>query len=116
MIKKYIFEKIIFETIIIPKGTILFRGLSYNKHSKVSYLFNDFIIKFSINSVFDRPELNKYKYIRNTIKNKTRRNLKEKHNFMMYGLDYNNSNISSVSNITNTLTNLPVNRTSTHFS
>ena len=43
MIKKYTSEKISFETIIIPKGTLLFRGLSYGKHSKVSYLFNDFI-------------------------------------------------------------------------
>jgi hypothetical protein len=59
---------------------------------------DDFTIKFSVDSVFDRPELNKYRYIRNTIKNKTRRNIKEKHDFMMYGLD-NISNISSINNI-----------------
>lgn len=73
---------------------------------KKSYLFSkgnieDFTIKFSIDSVFDRPELNKYKNIQNTIKNKTRRNIKEKHNFMMYGLDntINISNMSSISSI-----------------
>lgn len=43
MIKNYIIEGQKFKTIIIPKGTILFRGLNFENDSRYMSLFNDFV-------------------------------------------------------------------------
>lgn len=44
MIKKYKFKGVIpFQTITIPKGTVLFRGLNFDKGSDFTSIFHDFI-------------------------------------------------------------------------
>ena len=40
MIKEYSFKETPFQTIIIPKGTVLFRGLNYDEESHYMSIFN----------------------------------------------------------------------------
>ena len=43
MIKNYSFKGTPFKTIIIPKGTVLFRGINYDKGSNYMSIFNDLV-------------------------------------------------------------------------
>ena len=43
MIKEYSFKGTPFQTIIIPKGTVLFRGLNYDSSSNYMTIFNDLV-------------------------------------------------------------------------
>ena len=43
MIKKYKFKGTSFQTLTIPKGTVLFRGLNYDKESNYMSIFNDLV-------------------------------------------------------------------------
>ncbi len=53
---------------------------------------DEFILEFYIDRVTDRPEFNKYKKIRNNKYTKTLKNIKNKTNFMYYGININDIN------------------------
>lgn len=68
---------------------------NYNLQQK--YLFNkgelsDFIIKYHIDEVLDRPDLDKFTVKRAAIKNKTMKNIKNRFTYMNPNMDFDNIN------------------------
>ena len=62
MFKTYTYKSITFQTITIPKGTVLFRGLRFDNETQYDSLFHDMIGYKKDNSYTISPSMNVFFY------------------------------------------------------